>query len=54
MTLRRRLLLTTLAVAVPLTAALFYIAERSRQADMMDSANRYLSAELAAGLIDRC
>ena len=54
MTLRQRLLATTLAVAVPLTAILYFVAERYRHADMMSSIERQLSAELSGGLIERC
>lgn len=54
MTLRTRLLITTLAVAVPLTAALFFLAERTRQADMELSMDRFLAAELSGGVVARC
>jgi signal transduction histidine kinase len=54
MTLRQRLIATSLAVAIPLTGILFVIAESSRQTDMDASIERMLSAELGAGLIDRC
>ena len=54
MSLRQRLLITTLAVAVPLTMALFVVADRYRQADMEDTIERFLSAELGGGIIDRC
>lgn len=54
MTLRARLLATTLAVAVPLTGILFVIAERTRQADMDASMDRFLAAELGAGIVARC
>jgi len=54
MTLRHRLIVTSLAVAIPLTGILFVIAESSRQTDMDGSIERMLSAELGAGLIDRC
>ncbi|MSO48631.1 MAG: HAMP domain-containing histidine kinase [Acidobacteria bacterium] len=54
MSLRTRLLLTTLAVAVPLTVALFFVAERWRHADKEDSIDRFLSTELSSGIIGRC
>lgn len=53
-TLRQRLLATTLAVAVPLTVALYFVAERYRSGGMEDSMERYLSAELGGGIISRC
>jgi signal transduction histidine kinase len=53
-TLRTRLLATTLAVAVPLTVVLFLIAERTRHADMEASLDRMLAAELSTGLVARC
>ncbi len=54
MTLRQRLVLTSLAVAVPLTATLFLVAERSRQSGMTASIDRLLTAQLESGLIARC
>ena len=54
MTLRQRLLATTLAVAVPLTAILYFVAERYRHADMMNEIDRYLSMRLDGGLLERC
>lgn len=42
MTLRSRLIVTTLAVAVPLAAGLFLLAERSRSADMDANIERIL------------
>ena len=44
MTLRTRLMVTTLAVAAPLAAGLFVFAERSRVADMQTSIDRALEA----------
>jgi len=54
MSLRTRLLLTTLAVAVPLTVALYFVAERYRHSAMEDSIDRFLSTELNSGIIARC
>jgi len=54
MTLRQRLLATTLAVAVPLTLVLYFVAGRYRQADMMDSIERHLATQLNDGLLSRC
>ena len=54
MTLRQRLLATTLAVAVPLVAVLYFVAERYRHADMLDQIERYLSMRLGGGLLERC
>ncbi len=50
MTLRSRLIVTTLAVAVPLAAGLFLLAERSRTADMDANIDRILeSSECGPG-----
>jgi HAMP domain-containing protein len=45
MTLRTRLLVTTLLVAAPLAATLFVIAERTRHADMQESIDNALDTE---------
>lgn len=45
MTLRSRLILTTLVVAVPLTAGLFVLAERTRSADMDANLDRAIETE---------
>lgn len=54
MTLRTRLLLTSLAVALPLAAALYLIDERLRFADMRERLDQFAATELASGIAARC
>jgi len=54
MTLRTRLLLTSLAVALPLAAALYLIDERLRFADMRERLAQFAQTELESGIAARC
>lgn len=54
MTLRVRLLLTSMAVAVPLASGLFLINDRLRQADMRERLTQFAETELSSGIADRC
>ena len=54
MTLRTRLLLTSLAVALPLATALYLIDERLRFADMRERLAQFAQTELESGIAARC
>lgn len=54
MTLRPRLLLTSLLVALPLALVLFVIDDKLRFADMADRLDQFTRAEMASGAQDRC
>jgi signal transduction histidine kinase len=54
MTLRTRLLATSVAVALPLALGLFFMDERLRFADMTDRVEQLVDTELASGVRDRC
>ncbi len=54
MTLRVRLLRTSLLVALPLAIVLFLIDDKLRFADMSDRLDQFTRAELASGAQDRC
>ena len=54
MTLRTRLFLTSLIIAVPLAVALFLIEERVRLGAMNEELQRSVALDVAAGLRERC
>lgn len=54
MTLRVRLLATSLLVALPLAFVLFIIDDKLRFADMSDRLDQFTRAEIASGAQDRC
>lgn len=54
MTLRARLLITSLAVVVPLAVLLFVIDDRLRGADQLERLTEFSRAEIASGVYDRC
>ena len=54
MNLRARLFLTSLAVALPLATALFFIDDRIRLTAMEESLRRAVAFDVATGLQDRC
>lgn len=54
MTLRVRLLATSLLVALPLAFVLFLIDDKLRFADMSDRLDQFTRAEIASGAQDRC
>lgn len=54
MTLRVRLLVTSLLVALPLAFVLFVIDDKLRFADMSDRLDQFTRAEMASGVQDRC
>ena len=54
MTLRLRLLLTSLAVALPLAGGLFLIQQREKLADMRERLGQFAQAELASDVLARC
>lgn len=54
MTLRTRLLATSLLVALPLAFVLFLIDDRLRVNDMTERLDQFTRTELAAGLRERC
>lgn len=54
MTLRIRLLVTSLLVALPLAFVLFVIDDKLRFADMSDRLDQFTRAEMASGVEDRC
>lgn len=54
MTLRLRLLLTSLLVALPLALVLFVIDDKLRFADMSDRLDQFARAEIASNVQDRC
>jgi signal transduction histidine kinase len=54
MTLRVRLLATSLLVALPLAFVLFIVDDKLRFADMSDRLDQFTRAEIASGVQDRC
>lgn len=54
MTLRVRLLLTSLLVALPLAFVLFIVDDKLRFADMSDRLDQFTRAEIASGAQERC
>ena len=54
MTLRLRLLLTSLAVALPLAVGLFVIQQRMRLSDMRERLGQFAQTEIASGVLERC
>ena len=54
MTLRLRLLLTSLAVVIPLAIALFFIDDRLRAADQLERLTSFAQTEIQSGVYDRC
>lgn len=54
MTLRARLLITSLLVALPLAFVLFIVDDKLRFADMSDRLDQFTRAEIASGVQDRC
>jgi len=54
MTLRLRLLATSLLVALPLAFVLFIVDDKLRFADMSDRLDQFTRAEIASGVQDRC
>lgn len=54
MTLRARLILVSIAVALPLVAIMYVVDERLRIADMSGRLQQFAEAELASGVAARC